>query len=133
MNNSHEDEKENEEEGLIDPLGITERIADKHIAIEKEVKKGDARKNIHIYIREFLIILVKIAQKHAKENPESELAGLGLLLLPISKLIIDAIVKEIKADPDDLNKLIEYFFNKLQMEGFFDVEDDDKEETKEAE
>lgn len=121
MNNLPENDKEDDEKVLTE------------VVIEVEVVKGDARKNIHNYIREFLIILVKIAQKHAKEKPQSELAGLGTMLIPISKIIIDAIVKEVQADPDDLNKLIEYFFKKLEKEGFFDVEEEDKEETKAAE
>ena len=141
--NNKKEEKEEEEEtedlGFIDPMGIADRMAKKHIAMEDavinvdELKKLNARLNVHKHVRNFLIILVKIAQKHAKENPKSELAGLGMMLVPISKHIIEAIVKEIKSDPEDLCKLIEFFYEKLEAEGFFiDDEQPNDETTKEG-
>lgn len=121
----------------IDELAkvINETIAkDEGIELTEEdidvVKKANARLNIHIYIRQFLIILVKIAQKHAKENPQSELSGIGHLLIPMSKHIIDAIIEEIKADPDDLITLIEFFFTKLKADGFFIEETETDKEKK---
>jgi len=95
------------------------------------IKKANARLNVHKHVRNFLIVLVKIAQKHAKENPQSELAGLGMILIPISKHIIDAIVKEIESDPEDLCKLIEFFYHKLREDGFFIADETTTSETKE--
>lgn len=123
-----EKEEETEDLGFIDPMGITDKIADKHIAVEKEVKKLNARLNVHKHVRNFLIVLVKIAQKHAKENPNSELAGIGMMLFPIAQHLINAIVEEVKKDPEDLIKLIEFFYLKLNEEGFF-IEEPEEEKS----